>query len=241
MWKFWKRKNWRKYDDTHDGKALAVAQYMLRRRQEAGAGLTLLQLTKLTYVAHGHMLARYMRPLYDEEIQAWPLGPMVPSVYYAVRHFRGRFIDAVPGAPTVAFDAQEREIMDMVADLYGCVDGLSLSSAMHHPGTPGALPGTGTTRMVRSPMIYLRISIGRFSARARIMHCEDRPCPKEQESIEIALPGMPHCPSAARGRRIFTQTLLKKRCAPPSAISSWQADFVSRHATNPSATRSTAR
>ncbi|MCA3185991.1 type II toxin-antitoxin system antitoxin SocA domain-containing protein [Cupriavidus sp.] len=136
MWKFWKRKNWRKYDDTHDGKALAVAQYMLRRRQEAGAGLTLLQLTKLTYVAHGHMLARYMRPLYDEEIQAWPLGPMVPSVYYAVRHFRGRFIDAVPGAPTVAFDAQEREIMDMVADLYGCVDGLSLSSAMHHPGTP---------------------------------------------------------------------------------------------------------
>ncbi|KAI3594179.1 hypothetical protein D9X30_0411 [Cupriavidus sp. U2] len=137
MWKFWKRENWTKYDArAHDGKALAVAQYMLKRRQDAGAGLTPLQLTKLTYIAHGHMLARHMRPLFDEEVQAWPLGPMVPSVYYAVRHYCSRFIDAVPGAPVVDFDPHEIALMDWVADMYGRLDGIALAGAMHHPGTP---------------------------------------------------------------------------------------------------------
>nr|WP_315593005.1 type II toxin-antitoxin system antitoxin SocA domain-containing protein [uncultured Cupriavidus sp.] len=130
----WNRK--KKEERTEDGKALAVAQYILKRRQDAGAGLTPLQLTKLTYIAHGHMLARYMRPLYDEEIQAWPLGPMIPSVYRAVREFGSRFVDAVPGAPVVDFDAKEVDIMNRVTDLYGCFDGVVLSSAMHHPGTP---------------------------------------------------------------------------------------------------------
>lgn len=127
---------WKKETRTHDGKALAVAQYLLERRHAAGAGLTPLQLTKLTYIAHGHMLARFMRPLYDEEVQAWPLGPMIPSVYRAVRHFASRFIDAVPGAPEVVFDYREKQIMDWVADAYGGLDGIVLSGAMHHPGTP---------------------------------------------------------------------------------------------------------
>lgn len=132
MWKFWKPKKW----TDHDGKALAVAQYILKRRQDAGAGLTPLQLTKLTYIAHGHMLAHHMRPLYDEEVQAWPYGPMVPSVYRAVRCFGSRFINRVPGAPTMTFLRNEIAIMDLVADLYGCFDGMALSGAMHHSGTP---------------------------------------------------------------------------------------------------------
>lgn len=132
--KMWNRK--RKEQRIEDGKALAVAQYILKRRQNAGAGLTPLQLTKLTYIAHGHMLARYMRPLYDEQVQAWPYGPMIPSVYRAVREFGSRFIDIVPGAPVVDFDEREIDIMDRVADSYGCFDGVVLSEAMHHPGTP---------------------------------------------------------------------------------------------------------
>jgi uncharacterized phage-associated protein len=47
--------------------------------------LTSLKLQKLLYYAQGHHLALKGIPLFDDEIQAWKHGPVVPSVYRAYR------------------------------------------------------------------------------------------------------------------------------------------------------------
>ncbi|RMI87602.1 Panacea domain-containing protein [Candidatus Phytoplasma solani] len=58
-----------------------VAKYLLDNcPQKYGTGIT--QMQKLLYYAQGEHLIRYQQPLFTEEIQAWPLGPVVAHVYY---------------------------------------------------------------------------------------------------------------------------------------------------------------
>lgn len=50
-------------------------------------GITNLKLQKMLYFADAAYLALYGKPLFDDEVQAWSLGPVVPSVYEAYKAF----------------------------------------------------------------------------------------------------------------------------------------------------------
>jgi uncharacterized phage-associated protein len=118
-------------------KSLSVAQFLLAKCRENGQSITPLQLMKLVYVAHGYMLGKYGKPLLDETVQAWKYGPVVPSVYHAVKGFGSNPVTDVAGAnPNFPFSDEEKEVMGMVADAYGKFGGITLSSATHLPGTP---------------------------------------------------------------------------------------------------------
>lgn len=118
-------------------KTLAAAQYILKQRNDAGDAITPMQLIKLVYIAQGFMLGKHGRPLIDEPVEAWQYGPVVPSVYHAVKHFRSAPIIDVPGAPPgYAFTRDECDTMDFVAKNYGPHNGITLSTATHQPGTP---------------------------------------------------------------------------------------------------------
>ena len=47
--------------------------------------ITNLKLNKLLYFAQGWYLSKYNEPLFGEQIEAWNLGPVVPSVYQAYK------------------------------------------------------------------------------------------------------------------------------------------------------------
>ena len=49
--------------------------------QNQGDLMTNLRLQKLLYFAQGWYLARYGKPLFSDEIEAWTYGPVVPEVY----------------------------------------------------------------------------------------------------------------------------------------------------------------
>jgi len=119
-------------------KSLSVAQYILDRCNELGdPAVTPMQLIKLVYVAHGYMLGKYGRPLLDEPVQAWQYGPVVPTVYRAVKDYQSAPVERVVGAAQgVVFSDKERDVMDNVARTYGKYTGIVLSSATHRPGTP---------------------------------------------------------------------------------------------------------
>jgi uncharacterized phage-associated protein len=119
-------------------KSLSAAQYILDKSREYGCvALTPMHLIKLAYIAHGWMLGVYGRPLLDEPVQAWQYGPVVPSVYHALKEFRSSAVPAVPRADRdFAFTAQERQILDYVAQQYGKYPATTLSSATHQAGTP---------------------------------------------------------------------------------------------------------
>lgn len=44
-----------------------------------------LKLNKLCYYAQGWSIARFGRPLFNDEIQAWDYGPVIPEVYRAYK------------------------------------------------------------------------------------------------------------------------------------------------------------
>lgn len=121
-------------------KALSVARYMLEQRQRAGEAITAMQLIKLVYIAHGYMLGRHGRPLFDDEdVEAWQHGPVVPSVYHAVKASRSAPVQEVHGADALTFPEAEVAVMQTVMDLYGPYDGIALSAATHRTGTPWSI------------------------------------------------------------------------------------------------------
>lgn len=120
-----------------NNKSLAVAQRMLEACSQVGAAsVTPMQLLKLVYIAHGYMLGKHGRPLLDESVQAWEYGPVVPSVYQAIKSYKSAPVERVPSAPAHAFDAEEAAIIESVAKAYGKHSGVVLSAATHKPGTP---------------------------------------------------------------------------------------------------------
>lgn len=121
-------------------RSLAVAKYILDRRKEAGDAVTPMQLIKLVYIAHGMMLGHCGRPLISEDVEAWQYGPVIPSVYDAVKDYRSNPIDSIKGAPSdFEFDQMEQKVMDVVAKHYGPLNGVRLSSSTHMSGTPWSI------------------------------------------------------------------------------------------------------
>jgi len=120
-------------------KSLAVAQYLLDRCKERhDDAVTPMQLLKLVYIAHGYMLGEHGEPLLDEPIEAWQYGPVVRSVYDAVRAYRSQPVEHIAGARRWSgqFKVHEQNIMAEVAEKYGAVNGVRLSAATPKSGTP---------------------------------------------------------------------------------------------------------
>lgn len=120
-------------------KSLAVANYLL---MESNGGkkysLTPMKILKLVYISHGYMLGKYNQLLLEEPIRAWKYGPVVKSLYNAIRKYRSFPITKIDinSEWNGSFTEQEREVMDFVMRHYGSLDALLLSSAIMKKGTP---------------------------------------------------------------------------------------------------------
>ena len=77
-----------------DYKAREIAEWFLALAEDVEADISNLKLQKLLYYAQGHFLARFRRVLFDDEIQAWAHGPVVPGVYHAFKDYGRGPIDA---------------------------------------------------------------------------------------------------------------------------------------------------
>jgi uncharacterized phage-associated protein len=113
-----------------------VAEYILKLAQGQNSPLTPMQVLKLVYISHGWQLGLYGRPLVNEAIEAWPYGPVIPSVYQQYKKFKSGFIDTFPAVLPEGFDASETSTLTQVFRGYGRRSGISLSSLTHEPGSP---------------------------------------------------------------------------------------------------------
>ena len=123
-------------------KPLAVANEILRIAGETDdSSVTPMQLIKLAYLSHGWMLGLYGRPLLDESIEAWRFGPVVRSIYAAVKGFKDKPViypikNIFGSVAHEEFSAEEKDIIKQVYNMYGKWDGISLSGLTHQVGTP---------------------------------------------------------------------------------------------------------
>lgn len=120
-------------------KSLAVAQYILNRQHSKNDTMTAMQLLKIAYIAHGMTLGVLGRALLDENVEAWPYGPVVRSIYQAVAGRGSLPVDTVQGAPSNIDEyimPDEKGILNYVCDHYGNLSAFTLSDATHREGTP---------------------------------------------------------------------------------------------------------
>lgn len=68
-------------------KALDIANKLLAKAADVCGGdlMSNMKLQKMLYYEQGFHLAAFGTPLFDEDIEAWMYGPVVPSVY---EHFK---------------------------------------------------------------------------------------------------------------------------------------------------------
>lgn len=76
-------------------------------KPEQGKELTNLKLQKILYYAQGWYLAFNHKALFEDEIEAWDYGPVVPSVYYKYKHF---------GSEKIKLDDKKPELNKNVDD-----------------------------------------------------------------------------------------------------------------------------
>lgn len=63
-------------------KARDIAKYIILHEDEQGYALNNLKLQKILYFLQAEYTVRFNQTLFDDEIIAWPCGPVIESVYY---------------------------------------------------------------------------------------------------------------------------------------------------------------
>jgi uncharacterized phage-associated protein len=102
-----------------------VAQFILERRGE----MTAWKLQKLVYYSQAWSLVWDERPLFNEKIEAWANGPVVPDLY---KLHRGSFVvSKIATGNSKAIDKDGAETIDAVLDHYGDKSSQWLSDLTH--------------------------------------------------------------------------------------------------------------
>lgn len=123
-----------------DGRA--VANRLLDLAEERGMQLTLMQLLKILFFAHGISLGVRGVPLVADRAQAWQYGPVFPRVYRAFSKWgrlpiRDRAINKATGRPFAAeLSAEELAVLSGTLDTFGPMEAFKLSDLSHAPGSP---------------------------------------------------------------------------------------------------------
>lgn len=119
----------------------------LKRAKQQGKTLTHLQVQKLVYFLNGYYLAEHNTPLVEEPFQAWQYGPVLRTLYDALKSYGSAAISAY--LPTVNKNTLEKQyfvvvesdekfwpVFNRVWDKYGHLNGPKLSELSHEKGAP---------------------------------------------------------------------------------------------------------
>ncbi|MBS0206630.1 MAG: SocA family protein [Planctomycetes bacterium] len=124
--------------------AMDVARYFLTLNDdEAGDNLTNLKIQKLLYYAQGVHLALTDSPLFNEQIEAWQHGPVVPEVYHQFKTHGSNAVTLDVEIDFSKFTDETREILDEVYNVYGQFSAWKLRN-MTHEESPWAETSQGS-------------------------------------------------------------------------------------------------
>lgn len=85
----------RKNEQLGQYSALEIACYIVNYCNKKNYDITHLRLEKILYFAQLYYVKEKNSILFWEDIEAWPVGPIVPEVYHQFRQYCGFLIDPI--------------------------------------------------------------------------------------------------------------------------------------------------
>lgn len=128
--------------------ATVVGDYIIAKGKGA---YTPMQVIKLAYIGHGYTLAIADTPLFNDRVEAWQYGPVIPTLYHALKQFGAMPIPHLyachtpVNSPELETKKDEignmlgepiRKIVDKMLEIYGSFNGYELSDITHMDGSP---------------------------------------------------------------------------------------------------------
>lgn len=110
--------------------ALDAAKYLLTLDERDATSN--LKLQKLLYYAQGLHLALYNEPLFNEQIEAWQHGPVVPHVYRTFKRFGAGVIDFYGSFDPTTLPERARGVLNETHTVYGQFSAWRLREMTHN-------------------------------------------------------------------------------------------------------------
>jgi len=111
--------------------AIEVAKYFLRKQVGGENEITNMKLQKLLYYGQGFHLALRGKPLFEDEIERWDLGPVVPNVYHYYKNSGGKPIEPPKTFDASLYPGDTGKLLDDVYKVYGQFSAWRLSDMTH--------------------------------------------------------------------------------------------------------------
>ena len=128
---------------------LAIANEFIKRAKSKGRELTHMQLQKLVYLANGWMLAANGKPMVEDDPEAWEFGPVYRRLFEALKRYGKAPVESLikwgddtpfslddDGVAQESLSPEESDIINLVWDAYGDMEGFQLSALTHQEGSP---------------------------------------------------------------------------------------------------------
>jgi uncharacterized phage-associated protein len=111
-----------------------VANWFLAWADVNDAEISNLKMQKLLYYAQAHHLGSSGRRLFEDEVQAWAHGPVVPSTYHRFKKYGNGAINSAEEIPE-SFDwddfTEENDFLVAVWNTYGSQEAWALRNRTH--------------------------------------------------------------------------------------------------------------
>lgn len=129
-------------------KVMDIANELLKKAADNGGGelLTNLKLQKMLYYEQGFHLAYFNEPLFEESIEAWQYGPVVPVVYDYYKKC-GRNVISPENKDFTFVGLKEKALFDEVFRIYGAYSAVGLMN-MTHTEMPWVSTPTGVGNVI---------------------------------------------------------------------------------------------
>lgn len=115
-----------------DYNAKDIANYFLfKAQQDSQELISNLKVQKLVYYAQGLHLAINDKPLFNEAIEAWQYGPVVPDLYHFYKNYEANGIPADNKFDPLVIDSVTREFLDEIYDVFGQYSAVRLMEMSH--------------------------------------------------------------------------------------------------------------
>ena len=94
--------------------ALEIAKYVINHEHNNEREISNLRLQKLLYFVQAKVLVETEEPCFEEEMEAWDFGPVVPCVYHAYKIFGSWDLSFSGAVPSIAEVISEK--IDSIID-----------------------------------------------------------------------------------------------------------------------------